>query len=607
MYLNKNGFRRSPFFDRIKAVTKKKEGLILNYNKRFMTYVKKEAKWYIFTFISSVFRFLIPLFVPLIFKYIFDTLLQSKTLSISEKIHQLLLIGIVVIAIFLLIRMPMEYIRQYCMNTGNNNIIKALRRDVFAKIHALDAKYFVENKSGEIGARFSDDIEKVRGYLTAAFSNIWIEMIVLIFVIIVMFTMNVKLTLLAMMLVGFQFIYANFLRTKFKKITKDMMKYRSILNGFILEKIQGALISKLFGAEKKDREGLDTHLNAYEKLTNKHTKINAKTISSINVLNDITPFVIIVISSYFVIKGNLTLGSLMAFYAYVDRMRAPVYALIQAFPAMTEGTVALTRLFEFFDIKPEIKEKGNAIELNNFQSTITFKNVSFSYNEKSELFESLNFTIEKGKTYAFVGESGGGKSTILQLLIRMYDVKSGEILLDGKNIKDYSLTSLRNQMGVVTQDNFLYSSSIKENIKMAKIGATDEEMILASKKAFANEFIEPLEKGYDTEIGERGIKLSGGQKQRIALSRVFLKNPSIILLDEATSALDNESEKYVQQSIEEIEKDKTVIIIAHRLSTIVHADVIFVVRNGEIIESGNHEELLNLNGYYKDLYTRRSQ
>jgi subfamily B ATP-binding cassette protein MsbA len=162
-------------------------------------------------------------------------------------------------------------------------------------------------------------------------------------------------------------------------------------------------------------------------------------------------------------------------------------------------------------------------------------------------------------------------------------------------------------MGVVTQDNFLYSSSIKENIKMAKIGATDEEMILASKKAFANEFIEPLEKGYDTEIGERGIKLSGGQKQRIALSRVFLKNPSIILLDEATSALDNESEKYVQQSIEEIEKDKTVIIIAHRLSTIVHADVIFVVRNGEIIESGNHEELLNLNGYYKDLYTRRSQ
>jgi len=571
----------------------------------FLPYARKEMTLYIWGFAGSLFRFLIPLTVPLILKYIFDDLLQNEALSSADKLAKLLVIALIVLVVFFALRAPMEYVRQYCLHKANNNVIKALRKDAFAKVHSLDAKYFADHKSGEIGTRFFDDMEKARGYMTAVFSNIWMEMIVLIFIVGVLFTMNLRLTLLAMLMVGFQFVLAHFLSKTFKKSTASMMNYRSVLSGFIFESIQGAFISKLFASENRDKEELDRHLDRYEGLTNKHAKLNAVTLASVNVLSDVTPFMVVLAGSLFVIDGSLTLGSLIAFFAYVDKMRSPVAALVQAFPAITEGSVALRRIFDFLRIPAEITEQANPRELKAFTNSITFENVSFAYNNRDAVVRNLSFTLEKGKTYAFVGESGGGKSTILQLLMRMYDATEGSIRIDGVNIKDYSLSSLRAHMGVVTQDNFLYSSSIKDNIKIAKHDAADEEVIAAAQKAFAHGFISLLPNGYDTEIGERGIKLSGGQKQRVALARVFLKDPPLILLDEATSALDNESEKLVQESIQQIGRDKTVVMIAHRLSTVVHADLIFVVRNGEIIESGSHQELLKLNGYYQELFSRQ--
>lgn len=578
----------------------------MSHFKPFFTYVKKEMNLYTWGFVGSLFRFLIPLCVPLILKYIFDHLLQNDAASRAEKIEELLYIAGSMILVFIFIRTPMEYVRQFCLHKANNNIIKALRKDTFKKIHSLDAKYFADNKSGEIGTRFFDDIEKVRGLMTAVFANIWIEMIVLMFVVAVMLVLNLQLTLLAVLLVGFQFGLAHFLLKRFKKSTSSMMNYRSVISGFIFEKIQGAFISKLFASEKRDKEELDRHLEHYEVLTDRHAKLNAVTLSSVNVLSDITPFIVVLTGSLFVIDGSLTLGSLIAFFAYVDRMRSPVAALVQAFPAVTEGSVALQRIFDFLRIPSTIKEKEEPVELKVFSDSIQFNDVSFSYNEQDPVIKNLSFTIEKGKTYAFVGESGGGKSTVLQLLMRMYDVTQGGVSIDGVNIKDYSTSSLRDNMGIVTQDNFLYSSSIRDNIRMAKLDATDDEIIAAAVKAYAHDFISLLPHGYDTEIGERGIKLSGGQKQRIALARVFLKNPSLIILDEATSALDNESEKLVQESINQFQGDKTIIMIAHRLSTIVHADTIFVLKHGEIIESGSHQTLLDLDGYYKDLYSRQS-
>lgn len=571
----------------------------------FFPYVKQVRHFYIIGFIGSLFRFLIPLFVPLILKYIFDQLLQNETLTRAEMLEQLLFIAAGMIVVFLVIRTPMEYVRQFCIHKANNNIIKQLRKDAFRKVHSLDAKYFVDNKSGEIGTRFFDDIEKVRGFLTAVFGNIGIEMIVLMFVIGVMITLNMKLALLSVVLVGIQFILAHFLSKKFKKSTRHMMKYRSVMSGFIFEKIQGAFLSKLFASEKRDRDELNQHLQYFDHLTDHHAKINALMLALVNVLSDMTPFIVAIVASLFVIDGSLTVGSLIAFFAYVDKMRSPVAALVNAYPAITEGRVALGRIFDFFQTPSTIKEIDKPVQLKQFNDSIKLNNVSFSYDGKKSTIQNVSLTLEKGKTYAFVGESGGGKSTILQLLLRMYDTSRGEVLIDGINIKDYSIASLRDHMGIVTQDNFLYSTSIKENIKMAKQDATDEEIFTAAKKAFAHEFISTLPNGYDTEIGERGVKLSGGQKQRIALARVFLKNPSLIILDEATSALDNESEKLVQESIQQFDCDKTIIMIAHRLSTIVHADMIFVVKNGKIMESGSHQNLVNQNGYYKELYMKQ--
>lgn len=441
--------------------------------------------------------------------------------------------------------------------------------------------------------------------MTVVFSNVWIETIVLIFVIGVMLTLNLKLTLLAVLLTGIQFALAHILSKRLKKTTRHMMSYRSVLTGFIIEKIQGAFLSKLFSSEKKDKEELDQHLERYERITDKQAVINAISLACINVLSDVTPFIVVAVGSLYVIDGSLTLGSLIAFFAYVDRMRSPITALVQAFPTIAEGSVALQRVFDFFGTPSSIKEIDQPVQLRKFTDSIRFHHVSFSYDGHDEVLKDLSFSLERGKTYAFVGGSGGGKSTVLQLLTRMYDVDRGEVLIDAVNIKNYSLSSLREHMGIVTQDSFLFGSSVKDNIRMAKLDATDDEIIAAAKRAFAHDFICSLSNGYDTEIGERGVKLSGGQKQRIALARVFLKDPAIILLDEATSALDNESEKLVQESIHQIERDKTIIIVAHRLSTVLNADTIFVMKNGKIVECGNHRSLLEQNGYYKELYAKQ--
>lgn len=572
----------------------------------FWPYVRRERKLYLLGFAGSLFRFLIPLSVPLVVKYLFDDLLRSDSLTRSDKLGQLLLVAAIMVGVFFAVRAPMEYVRQYCMNRANNRILTALRRDAFAKVHALDAKYFADNRSGEIGARFFDDVEKIRGYMTAVFSNVWIETIVLGCVVGVMVTLNGQLTALAVLLVGVQFALAHLLSKKVKAATRSLMGYRSVLSGFVFEKIQGALWAKLFQAEKRDREQLDGHLEHYDRLADRQAARQALSLASVNVLSDITPFLVVAAGSLFVIDGSLSLGSLIAFFAYVDRMRAPVAALVQAFPVVAEGGVALQRIFDFLAVPVAVAEKKDSRTLERFADAISFERVSFAYNGKDKVLDNVSFRIERGKTYAFVGESGGGKSTILQLLTRMYDADEGTIAIDGTDIKNVSLASLRERLGVATQDNFLYSVSIAENIRMAKPDASEEEIRAAARQAYAHDFISALPDGYDTEVGERGVKLSGGQKQRIALARVFLKNPDVILLDEATSALDNESEKRVQESIERMRRGKTIVMIAHRLSTVVHADRIFVLKQGRIVESGNHRALLQANGYYKELYEKQN-
>jgi len=311
---------------------------------------------------------------------------------------------------------------------------------------------------------------------------------------------------------------------------------------------------------------------------------------------------VIGIGGYFVYIKLIDFGDLLAFLLYINLAVQPVRRLAQFVQQFESGMTGFERFVEIMEVKPEIVEKENAIELKNVKGQIEFKNVTFSYNKGKDVLKNISLTIPAGKVIALVGPSGGGKTTLCNLIPRFYDVESGSIKIDGYDIRDLTLKSLRENIGIVQQDVFLFAGTIKENILYGRVDASDEEVIEAAKRASIHDFVMSLPDGYDTYVGERGIQLSGGQKQRVAIARVFLKNPPILILDEATSALDNETEVMIQESLEELSKGRTTLVIAHRLSTIRNADQIIVIDKDGIQEMGTHDELLAINGLYAKLY-----
>jgi ATP-binding cassette, subfamily B, putative efflux pump len=323
----------------------------------------------------------------------------------------------------------------------------------------------------------------------------------------------------------------------------------------------------------------------------------------VNTITDIAPLVVIGYAAYEVIQGNVTVGELVAFSAYIERLYSPLRRLVSSSTVLTQSIASMDRMFELMDETYDVQNKPNAIEMPKVNGKVEFDGVSFMYDKEGKtILDNVHFTIEAGQTVAFVGMSGGGKSTIVSLLPRFYDVSNGAVRIDGMDVRDVTIKSLRQQIGIVLQDNILFSSSVKENILMGNPDATDEEVYAAAKAANAHDFIINLSEGYETKVGERGVKLSGGQKQRIAIARVFLKNPSILVLDEATSALDLESEALIQDSLDRLASDRTTIVIAHRLSTITHADNIFVIEHGQVVENGTHAELMDKQGSYYNLF-----
>lgn len=308
--------------------------------------------------------------------------------------------------------------------------------------------------------------------------------------------------------------------------------------------------------------------------------------------------------SYLAITGSITVGTLAAFVGYLEQLFGPLRRLVSSFTTLTQSFASMDRVFQLMDEDYDIKNGIGAQPIKISEGQIDLKHVSFKYNEnEKEVLHDINLTINKGETVAFVGMSGGGKSTLINLIPRFYDVTQGEILIDHHNVKDFLTGSLRNQIGLVQQDNILFSDTVKENILLGRPDATDDEVVEAAKMANAHDFISNLPNGYDTEVGERGVKLSGGQKQRLSIARIFLNNPPVLILDEATSALDLESEAIIQEALDVLSKDRTTLIVAHRLSTITHADRIVVMENGRIVETGTHQQLINKRGAYEHLYS----
>ena len=396
---------------------------------------------------------------------------------------------------------------------------------------------------------------------------------------------------------------------KLKNSGKEKQEAIGTLNSKLQETLSGIRVIKAFATERTEIRNFKKKSLELKKVELKTSRYNAKSSSISEAVNYIMIAILLLFGGFRAIRGNhFTAGDFITIVGAIASMYTPIRRAITRYNSISVNIPSIGRVFEVMEKEPKVTNKENSVNFEEFKKEISFSNVEFSYlDSKEKILKGINLKVKKGETIALVGNSGGGKSTIVNLIPRFFDVTNGSLEIDGIDVRDYNVKSLRKKIGIVPQETFLFSGTLKSNIKYGKNDATDEEIIEAAKQANAHEFIEKLEKGYETEIGERGAKLSGGQKQRIAIARAILENPQILILDEATSALDNESEKLVQEALEKLMKGKTTFVIAHRLSTIENSDKIAVIQQGELKELGKHEELMELNGIYYGLYNKKFQ
>lgn len=569
-----------------------------------MRFVKPYYWEIVLTLFIGIIKFAIPLFIPFLTKIVIDDIILNAELSQPDKLERLFywLGGSVIL--FFIIRPPVEYYRQYFAQHVGNKVLYDIRKELYVHLQKLSLKFYSNSRAGDIISRVINDVEATKNFVMIGLMNLWIDMATILIVVGIMFTMNWQLTLVAIISLPLFAISVKYFFGKLRALTRKRSQALANVQSYLHERVSGISIVKSFALEQHEQKIFDRENGQFLEKSIDHTKWNAKSFAVVNTITDIAPILVIGFAGYLIISGGpLTVGEMAAFIGYIDRLYAPIRRLMNSSTTLTQSIASMDRMFELMDEEYDVQNKPNAIYLPPVSGQVSFEKVNFKYEKNgNDVLKDINFTIQPGQTVAFVGMSGGGKSTIVSLLPRFYDVTSGKVKIDGQDVKDVDIHSLRSQIGIVLQDNILFSDTVKQNILMGKPDATDEEVIAAAKAANAHDFIMSLPKGYDTQVGERGVKLSGGQKQRIAIARVFLKNPPILVLDEATSALDLESEALIQESLDRLASNRTTIIIAHRLSTITHADKIFVLDHGEIVEEGTHEELMNQKGVYHDLF-----
>ncbi|MBE6143076.1 MAG: ABC transporter ATP-binding protein [Erysipelotrichaceae bacterium] len=571
--------------------------------KRFISYYKPYRKMFALDMLASLLISLVGMAYPILTNKI------TKEFVHEGKIEWIILFGIGLLVCYI-IRMLLRYFVQYYGHVIGVKMQGDMRRDMFNKLQKLPFSYYDENETGKIMSRMTNDLQNVSELAHHGPENLFICGITIILSFVYLLTINWIFTVAIFACVPVLVVIAIFFRRRLKNTSMETRKAVASINARLESSITGIRVTKAFTNDVKESEKFEISNVEYISSRSRMYKAMGQFHSYTSFITDIFNVIILVVGGILVITSDqFDLSSYTTFIVSVNLFISPLNTLINFVEQYQDGVTGFSRFLEIMDQDEESVNEG-AISIDKLHGNIEFKNVSFSYLENKEenieyegVLKNVSLNIQEGKTIALVGPSGGGKTTICHLIPNFYKVNQGEILIDGHNINDVTFHSLRKNIGIVQQDVFLFNGTIKENILYGNLDASDEEVYDAARKANIHDYILTLEDGYDTQIGERGIKLSGGQKQRLSIARVFLKNPSILILDEATSALDNATEILIQKALDDLTKGRTTLVVAHRLSTIKNADEIYVIEDGQIVEHGPHDELVNIeDGAYSKLY-----
>ena len=569
--------------------------------KKFISYYKPYKKMFALDMLASLFISLIGLVYPILTNKI------TKEFVNDGNVNMILIFGIGLLVCYI-IRMFLRFFVQYYGHVIGVKMQGDMRRDMFNKLQKLPFSYYDEHETGKIMSRMTNDLQNVSELAHHGPENLFICGITVICSLVYLLTISWQFSLAIFACVPFLVTVSIIFRKRLRNTSMETRKAVAFINARLESSITGIRVTKAFTNADKELEKFEESNKEYISSRSRMYKAMGQFHSSTSFITDAFNVVILVVGGVLVALKEVDLPSYTTFVVSVNLFISPLNTLINFVEQYQDGTTGFQRFLDIMDQKEESVNEG-AKEVDKLEGNIVFKNVSFSYLESEEndefegVLKNVSLNIKKGQTIALVGPSGGGKTTICHLIPNFYKVKQGEIMVDNYNINDLTFNSLRKNIGIVQQDVFLFNGSIKENILYGNLDASEEEVYDAARKANIHDYILTLPEGYDTQIGERGIKLSGGQKQRISIARVFLKNPSILILDEATSALDNATEILIQKALDDLTKGRTTLVVAHRLSTIKNSDEIYVIEDGQIIEHGPHNELLkDDNGAYSQLY-----
>ena len=561
--------------------------------KKFVTYYKPYKKLFFLDLFVATISALCDLFYPMITREIANNSIPNREIRA---------IGIFagVLLVIYLIKMLCAYFMQYWGHLVGVGMQADMRRDIYKHLQNLPIRYFDNNQTGSIMSRIVNDLQDISELAHHGPEDLFISFFMIIGAFAMLIRINIQLTLIIFCLLPLILLYSMFQRKRLLAVFMKTREKTGDINARLQNSISGIRVSKAFVINENERERFEKDNQKFVEAKSKSYKIMAEYTAGVGFLTDLLDYVVLIFGGLFTYWGKIGIGDFLAYLLYIKIFTQPIKRLIAFVEQFQNGMSGFKRFMELIGEEEE-GDKVDAIDMGKIEGEIDLQNVSFDHEDKSVL-KNISLKISKGKMLALVGPSGGGKTTLCNLIPRFYNIKSGDIKIDGKSIYDVKLESLRKNIGIVQQDVFLFTGTIKENILVGNSEATDEEVMIAAKKANIHDLIMEMPEGYNTFVGERGVKLSGGQKQRIAIARIFLKNPPILILDEATSALDNITERLIQNSLEELCKGRTTIVVAHRLSTIQNADEIIVLTDNGIEERGTHQELLENKGFYHKLY-----